>query len=74
MRESSMIMAVKKDKKGEITHFLMSNGQIYDYPTALRMAETGQLENVEVVYENGKKALQNLNPNEDKQLEFPLFK
>lgn len=74
MRESSLIMAVKKDKKGEITHFMMSNGQVYDYPTVIRMAETGQLSNVEVIEQNGKKTLRSLSSQQDQQLlDFPLF-
>jgi len=74
VRESSEIMAVKKDIKGEITHFLMSNGQVYDFPTVLRMAETGQLKNVEVVNENGRKTLHNFPGQQGKQLsDLPLF-
>ncbi len=74
MRESSKIMAVKKDKKGEITHFMMSNGQVFDYSTVMRMAETGQLENVELIENNGRKTLQNFPNQQEKQLlDFPSF-
>lgn len=75
MRENSVIQAVKKDKKGVITHFMMSNGQVFDYATALRMAETGQLANVEVKEQNGHKYLHNTSGNNKySNLEdFPLF-
>lgn len=75
MRESSVILAVKKDKKGKVTHFMMSNGQIYDYATALRMAETGQLANVEVKQDNGRKYLHNTSGNNthSNPEDFPLF-
>lgn len=74
VRESSLITAVKKDKSGAVTHFMMSNGQIYDYATIMRMAEIGQLDNVRVKEENGQKTVKNWNQGPDSDLrDFPLF-
>lgn len=75
MRESSVIEAVKKDKKGVVTHFMMSNGQVYDYATALRMAETGQLANVEIKEHDGQRLLHNTAGNNaySNPEDFPLF-
>ena len=73
MRENSRIIAVKKDKNGKVTHLMMSNGQIYDYPTVIRMAEIGQLENVHVKQNEGDATLFNSNQEAKDLNDYPLF-
>lgn len=76
MEHNAQIQAVKRDKKGTITHFKMDNGQVFDYSTVVRMAEIGQLTSVAVMKRlDGRKIVYNHTdgPEQNNFDNFPLF-
>jgi len=52
------IIAVRKDGKGNITHFKLDNAQEIDYQHALNMCKAGALKDVQLVKnKNGREVL-----------------
>jgi len=51
------IIAVRKNKDGDITDFRMDNGQELNYSQALQMAKEGQIDQVDVFQKYGREII-----------------
>lgn len=59
------IVAVRKNKDGDITDFKMDNGQEIGYSQAVQMAKNGQIDQVDVFNKYGREIIRS-EPDSDK--------
>lgn len=57
MMDQFEVVAVKRNRKGNLTNFKLNNGQELDYEQAVEMAQQGQLKSVDVYTRYGRQIL-----------------